>query len=196
MRTITTKLYSFIELSADAQKYAIRHELDEWNQYGEPLMNFGYDIEEKTKEAGFNNVKSSYSFSYSQGDGLRFDCNYQDVNIRLFAERITNDKELQNLLADSIKIEIVRNNSYRYSFPSIDDVSYSVYSTYLGEQYSEITNKLYTAIQEEYMKVCKELEKLGYQLIEAESSEEASINRLTENDDIEYLENGKVHEEN
>lgn len=80
MRTIRTKVYSFDELSKEAQQIAVKHYLAT-NYENIELYNFDINCTEYAASKGFNNAKVRYNLSYSQGDGLSFDA---DIDVEHF----------------------------------------------------------------------------------------------------------------
>jgi len=194
MRVQEIKLYTFSELSDNAKRTAVDNYRDK-NQ--ETFMDFYCDDAiEQIQEAGFGgNIKLSYSFSYSQGDGLSFKCDYFDSKVlhKIFADvlgSVFKDKTIEFLINNS---EFrLKGNSGRYSFALASDVcfdfnynSYGHYRDNVDNLFLEVERRL----MEIYLNLCKKLERQGYNEIEHQSSYDYISEELIFND-YEFTEDG------
>lgn len=200
MEQITINVYKFEELSEEAKKVAIKHERNYRQTDGEPLMFFRESCEDKAKEHGFEieNRGLTYSLFYSQGDGLSFSGNYLETE-KLFNEVLGQGKEkTAKLLTENCTL-IIKQNRGHYCYASKSDVdlylenytsSINVVNT---NNIDIVVGKVLNIIEDKYMALCKELERMGYAEIEWYSSDETIIEEL-QNRDSEYTEDGKIYE--
>ncbi len=187
MKTITTDLYQFSELSEAAKNKAIEqyYENEQYDFLSEDLK---YFIEEKC--SCFENVKMSYCLSYSQGDGLSFTC---DFNFKEFLKFYVFEEYKKNALCEQFIIKI-KSNDYHYYFCSKKDVDFE-YNTNMSYFSTDLSNlrKLFDSvfidIQKEYMSVCKVAQKYGYSIIEYRPDFE-EFSELSDVNDYYYNENG------
>lgn len=150
MKTKTINLYSFNELSKEAQEKA-RAEWASKNDY--PFLNEWMTerlkdllAEHKIKS---DDMKVYYSLSYCQGDGAMFTGEFIWKKYTIF---ITHSGHYHHSNSKSIEIHETNNLG-------ID----------IGDDYEP---KVYADFEKIYQKICKELERYGYDLIETEDSME------------------------
>ena len=84
--TITTDIFTFDELSPEAQARAIESHRQTDYENGEPLYFFADNAAERAAEKGFKNIDLQYSLNYSQGDGLSFSC--KDFDLKTFLQNL------------------------------------------------------------------------------------------------------------
>lgn len=144
------------ELDLKTVELNIKNGYDDFSFLSEELKDL---LEEKLQEKGFNidDLKISYSLNYSQGDGFSF---------------------TGTIKTDSEMFKITR-NEYRYSHSNTTDIDFII----LYEDEKEIHEDEFTEEQKktaqereewftnEYKKICKEMEDIGYEIIESQERE-------------------------
>ena len=185
MRVQEVKLYTFNELSEDAKQLAIRNYR---NNNQETFMDFfTEDAIQQIQEAGFRApIKLAYSFSYSQGDGLSFSCDYFDSNVLhdIFKDvlgSVFKDKTIEFLINNS---EFrLRGNNGRYAYASASDIDFDIDSRL---EYRHNVQGLFQRVQlrliDIYIGLCRKLEHQGYNEIEYQSSDEYISEELIANE--------------
>jgi len=96
-------------------------------------------------------------------------------------------------------IEVILNNSYfklngnsgRYCYANIGDIEYIFDDNINAPNIEEVVGKVETKLLEIYLNLCSELEKMGYDEIEYQYSDEFVSNELIELE-FEFTENGKI----
>ena len=187
----TIQVYNFNELSHEAKDKAINKFRD---SYEIDLDFFNDNAREIISERGFKgNIKLQYSLSSSQGDGLSFGCDYFDSEKlhEIFTEVLGTGKDKT--------IETIFNNSYfklngnsgRYCYANIGDLEYIFDDNINAPNIEEVVGKVETKLLEIYLKLCSELEKIGYDEIEYQYSDEFIANELIELE-YQFTEYGKI----
>lgn len=187
MRTKRIKIYTFEELSIEAQKTAIEKEQESSYEFIELNM-FAADAKEQLSTVGFNNAELRYSLSYCQGDGLSFDADIDlEYFLDLFAPNLTPYRRavLLNYIHTSCEA-----NTGHYSFAHKNQVEV-ILDAYNRDFYnvSEFVADLQDYIQGCYMDECDKLEKQGYAEIEYQQSEECAKENILSNG-YEFLADG------
>jgi hypothetical protein len=168
MKTKHIKVYEYQELTQDAQKIAynnwrsgVEHDFLE-----ESMLEKLSTLLKKNKIKEEDNTQVGYSLSYCQGDGAMF---YGNFTYK--------------------KYFITVKHSGRYYHYN----SKEIYS--ISREDRELTDdehdKIYHDFEVVYVKICKELEKYGYECIEAEESLE-SFKACCEDYNYTFRENGKM----
>lgn len=173
MQTKTINLYSFDELSKDAQKKAITY-FQELNTYDFLTENLTENLAELLTEKGWTFRESEglnvfYDLSYSQGSGAMFTGNFY----------LPNFPDLCFIVLPS-----GRDTHENSKTISID---------YLNEDYDENFNEsfAYDSFNSEYVSLCLELQKRGYDYIEAED-DPVNVRDMIISMDYLFTENGKL----
>jgi hypothetical protein len=210
MREVTKQVYTFNELSLEAQDKAIQNHIDsiEWSMESESITeNFKYQL----MELGYPTEDVEWSLNSCQGDGVAF---YGDiVNILVVAERLLEPADYLFLAEhlDEIRLEytIVRNSfGYRYNHWNTmdvemilesysDDIDFDGLDYYdaneeLSDKLKEIADNLNELISSDIKEVSRKLEKDGYEDIDYIQNEDNVREYLSTESDNEYYENGKV----
>lgn len=187
----TIQVYNFNELSQVAKETAINNFK---NNYEINLDFFNDEAKEIISERGFKgNIKLQYSLSNCQGDGLSFGCDYFDSQKlhEIFREVLGTGKDKT--------IETILNNSYfklngnngRYCYANIGDLEYIFDDNINAPNIEEVVGKVEKKLVEIYLDLCKELEKIGYDEIEYQYSDEFIANELMELE-FQFTEYGKI----
>jgi len=193
MRTIRTKVYTFNELNKEEQETAIEKFRND-NYEHISLDMFEEDCLNTIKEKGFKDADLLYSLSYSQGDGLSFNSSglENSVLVSFFAEIMGENKEKQiQVLIDNLDFAIKVTG--RYAFSSASDIGFDLedYNHYNTDNCNEVVSKVRERIENYYLDLCKELEKIGYAEIEYFNSDEYIKETLIANE-YEFLSTGKM----
>lgn len=183
MRTVRTKVYSFNELSKEAQQKAIEQFRDRERVY---LDFFNDDAIEQINDAGFyDDVKLQYSLSYCQGDGLSFSCKRIEWKAiePLFTEVLGQGKEKSAKLIFEHCSFLCTGNDWHYCFASKSDIDFCL-ENYNREykNINEVVGNVLTKIENKYLELCKKLENQGYSEIEYQQSDEAIKETILAND--------------
>lgn len=193
MKTKTINIYSFSELSQEAQEKAIEYFRDCKQNDGDLLMFFSDDVTEQLKEKGWNDVKLQYSLSYCQGDGLSFS---GKLNLKYFLEKEYSHKLPKykiNALCEYIYSVYSKGNTGHYCFASENQIEYN--ENYQDNIERKNLDKLWqdvlSEIKTSYMALCRKFEKQGYNEIDYQLSDEC-IKEDIEANEYEFLENGKL----
>jgi hypothetical protein len=165
MKTIETVVYSFNELSKEAQKKAISDYVSDMDypflsdcmneRLHELLQENKIKDKNDTSKPGTKPTQVYFSLLYCQGDGAMFEGNFtwRKYNI-------------------SIK------QSGRYYHYNSKDIIMA------NQKHGDVSDEseLYQKFNNLYVKICKELEQYGYDFIKNEQSEENVIETFEEND--------------
>lgn len=187
MKTIQKEytLYTFDELSQEAKDKA-RQKHNENNDYYflEDCMNerlhellqenFIKDMND-TSKAGTKPTQVQYSLSYCQGDGAMFTGDF------ILKDYINKNKDGGNYIA-----HIKHSGRYYHSNSKTIDIR--------DEEDNEAPKEIYDAFEVTYQKICKELERYGYNFIEYEDSEE-SFRENCEANEYTFLSDGTMMNE-
>jgi len=183
MRTVRTKVYSFNELSNEAQQKAI----EKYRNGSEIYLEFFNDaaIEQINNSGFYDDVKLQYSLSYCQGDGLSFSCNHFDSEKlkSIFKDILGEGKEKTiELIYNDCNFVCTANNG-NYCFASKNDIDFT-FENYNREYQNikEVVGNVLTKIENKYLELCKQLEKQGYSEIEYQQSDEAIKETILAND--------------
>lgn len=175
MKTITYNVYSFDELSKEAQEKA-REKWAQNNDYyflsdylneklHELLIENNIKDLNNTSKAGTKTTQVFYSLSYSQGDGCMFEGD--------FVFTYKGSKYIVN----------VKHSGHYYHYNSKNFTIYDEEGEELDsmEECKEIS-EVEEAFNIVYKKICKDLEQIGYNFIEYEDSMEAFQQSCEAND--------------
>lgn len=167
-REIVTTVYTFDELTAEAQQRAV----DDWNA-SDDMPFLSDDMHEYAgellKKYGFKSENASvfYSLSYSQGDGAMLT---GDFSYRGYTFTVEHYGHYYHYNSKQIT-EITRNN---------------------GQDISDATwSKMFNEFEPKYVELCKELEKYGYDLIES-AQEFDNVADLIRANEYEFTAEGKM----
>ena len=157
MKTTTINLYEVSELSKEAFQKAYekwREHLD--NPFLQPMLND--ECNELLKAEGVNCTSNHpvclYSLSYCQGDGLMFEGDFE---------------------WNGYSVSIKHTGHYYHSNSKVIEIT--------DEEGNTVdTDEPYKAFEVIYQSICKNLEKLGYEMIEYEESEAHFIDDCNTNE--------------
>ncbi len=160
MKTKTINLYTFDELSKDVQDKVLQNFRDEDEcEYLPDDMQ--YKIDELLKE---NNITGKarvyYSLSNCQGDGAMFEGEFQYKDITLYIEH--------------------SGMYYHFNSKTIEAQETNNLGYHIDEE--EPLNKQVEEFEALYETIARELEKYGYDCIEAHNSDENLIEMINAND--------------
>ena len=179
MKEYTVTRYSFEELSPEAQekaleewRYSLHRDLPEYFLEEAMLDQLAREITGDYELPGAEDLKISYSLSYSQGDGVSF------------TGRVYKDKAPGLSWPDSAAYAEFSRGSHHYSH------AYTVAPELFDAEEEEISDGI-EEFRESYLKICRNLEKYGYEWIEEWASEAHAREEIAKAGDI-FLLSGKV----
>jgi len=188
MKTVKTKVYQFKELSDEAKEKAIEDFRKKQWEFGEYLHFFGEYCQEQAKERGFNDIELQYSLSWSQGDGLSFKCENFDIE-KFVNKHVPKEKKmLKRALIDYLFVKITGNTGH-YCYASKSDIDLYMDASTETPNIDKYVETLRIHLEDEYLSLCKELEKSGYDEIEYQDSDKAIIETIEANE-YEFEEDG------
>jgi len=184
MREETINIYKFSELPEMVQMKV----LDKWYEYEDfPFLcdNLS-DSLYYTEDNIFDDFDLTYSLSYSQGDGLRIEGTIDlDKAIRILFPKIT--KKRRERFADNIHIYSKSNNWYTYA--SINDIKYDGGYDLKDKDEEYFEQLILPSIQEHYRKLCYDLERKGYEILEYRMTKE-EFSEFSDSNEYEYTGDG------
>lgn len=195
MRVIKTKVYQYDELSPKAQAKAREWWVDLDNAYFDSsLITELYQRE--LEELGYPTDNIEWSLGYSQGDGMAF---YGTIDLDAWT-KATKTRSKFKALRDKdgrwmVSAELSKNSyGWHYSHWNTMDVEVQWtpedYSKDPTAKQSEAMNALYAALKEHVQDTSRRLERLGYDEIEYQQSDEVVAETLIVNE-YEFTEDGK-----
>jgi hypothetical protein len=207
MREITKAVYTFNELSPEAQQKAIDEHIEniDWSIESEFITEV---FQDELSNLGYPNYDIPWSLNYNQGDGVAF---YGQVDVENVARRLLNENDYNFLMEmlDEIKLEfdIVKNSfGHHYSHYNTMDVEMELVEwsdrldfdggsdleevdRNLSQRVVLVTGELWGAIRRDIREVSQRLEKKGYEIIDGVEAEENIIEYLKDTG-MEFYENG------
>lgn len=169
MKTITKNIYSFNELSKEAQEKA--HSDYKTNNSYDGLTDYLYDnLKEYIRDIQIDDLQNLYySLSYCQGDGVCFTgrFTYKDHDI-----------------------EVKHNSPYYYHSKTVDITDLTEYEK---ETYDNTVEKEFQTIYED---ICNQLEKDGYAYMDMEDSLETFEEICNNNEYYMFYEDGTLYNNN
>ncbi len=168
METKTINLYKFSELSKEAKEKVIEkhYENEEHPFLEDNLKEFLIaGLTERGIEFDRDDIKVLYSFSYSQGDGFCF---------------------TGKLTKNGILLKLTHN--YRYYYDK--SVEREFFDTETGEELDGEFNEKDIELWTDYLALCKECEKQGYDELEYRMNDE-EFEEYSEDNEYMYFKSGK-----
>lgn len=201
MRTISTEIYKFDELPVDAQKKAIRAEVEFLFQ----TFDHTYITNEWTKlleSLGFHNITFYYTGFGSQGDGAMFTADWDSgrfdkaavekcdfVSNKELLKFLTEHFEMFSEIQDRITAEIVHRGPYSHYNSKRIDFNHDCVD-------SEVSQSQINTVEYDfdvcYIQICKEVYKQLEIAYYEHVSEESAINSIRANE-YEYTIDGKPY---
>jgi hypothetical protein len=183
-------VYTFSELSPAAQKKAI----EKWRKIASENFdatmlteNFQQILEEK----GLPDKDIRWSLSSSQGDGVAFYGTFDIVEYIKKNKLTTKYKDLMKVLPYNFTSQISRRGSHHYDHYNTMEVDIAGEGDYeMTPAQEALLKQLHDHIAKDIVEVSKKLEKIGYDEIEYQQSEEQAREYLGQDDD-EFDESGK-----
>jgi len=193
MKTIEIKIYSFAELSEEAQQVAIENYRQTIYEDYDLLSQFNEDANEQIKNEGWEDANLQYSLSYSQGDGLSFEAKSYNKLDEIFKEVFGQNKEkTAQIIIDNLE-QCYKGNRGHYCYSSKGDIDIYLHSG----AYVNKTDNIEIAIQKallilenRYVDLCEKLEKQGYTELEHMQTDEY-IREEIEANAYEFTEDGE-----
>jgi hypothetical protein len=152
-----------------------------------------YQFEEVLKEKYpyFASPEFIWSLSNCQGDGLSFSADFDlGIYLAVFYPTLANWK--RDCILEWLDIRIKQNTGY-YCYASKNCVSYDSYipTRKTHKQFEKLISDIIDSIEDLYIDICSELEKIGYAEYEYLYSEQYAI-EMAEANEWEYDENGRI----
>lgn len=203
MKTIEINVYEFNELEDKVQAQLIEQEKMDLLEFLEMDL---YEVfaHEKIKAAGFGFGAEDlrYSLSYSQGDGVAFyGTVYEEETAVLFDEflqekNISITEEFTQFIKDNTYFEITRNHwGHRYSHWNTMDIE--IHNNYFLDEIEEFSefgtaeeghekvdslfNEFNVFLKKKVQGLSHDLEAIGYEYIEDQTSDEVALENLKYN---------------
>lgn len=194
METITIETYSFDELSPEVQKKVLEDESANYEIDCDFITEWFTDI--LLEQHGIDDVQVNWSLSCCQGDGVAF---YGKPSIDKIAEK---DEEIKSVIEQireidpdiSLYLTITSNSNHYCHWNTMDveienDANRDLSNTQVG-MIDHLVLFLKSKIDNKVKNISKELEKLGYEDIENQHSDE-SITDFIEANEFRFTKDGK-----
>ena len=189
MRIEETKFYTFDELSKEAKEKAKAkyYELED-----DPWLEDDLNESLKDKACYWKEAKLQYSLSCCQGDGLSFS---GTLDLKAFLAEFFPKMRRQNVMLEYIyKIYSTGNKGhYQYAAENQIDMDINVQPG-PGKDYKRLDQQadiILERVKDEYMTVCKALEKEWYSILEYRMSD-VEFSEHCEANTYEFYEDGKM----
>lgn len=163
----TFYVYDFAELSKDAQESAHKVMADKLTDLRFEL--FGEDITESMKDLYRIDVDPRFSLSFSQGDGVSFNCN--NFNSPELIEAMKGLKGVEEAVINNIKllnkeeaIEVKVESSGRYAYSAGWHVEVTIMEDFANLIPDYMLDAIMNAFKTLYVKLCEEWKAIGYSL--------------------------------
>jgi hypothetical protein len=191
-------IYKYDELSTEEAKEKAREQVR--NHLHETFDNssLSKDFDESLSDAGYPYMKIEFSLNYSQGDGMAFYGTVNGNDVLALAERLLDPAEYHKFQAlhseADFTVEITR-NSYGYHYSHFNTMTVDVDCTndYNDEAYNSDVHKLFCdLVDADVREVSKRLAKDGYAEIEYQTSDEQVLERIKDNDQWRFEEDGTM----
>ena len=188
MRTHTVELFSITELDEKAQEKAIDY-LREHDYYGFESSEIEELFKVKLDEYGLP-TDVEFSLGYRQGDGVAF---YGDIDVEKLLKNIGEWEEYKWLVNQYELSATTTRNSYgsHYSHWNTMEVYMQREEEYHSSFSRMVGKKLWDLIKLRVVSVSRELEKLGYEMIEANQKKEHII-ECAELNEMEFRKDGRL----
>ncbi len=185
-----TKVYKFKELSKDVKEEIIQ----KWHDNDEYAFLEG-DLYENLKDMDkyFSSTKLQYSLSSCQGDGLSFSGEFNLLKFLNYRTKLK--KSVKRAICEIIYKVHSTGNTGHYCYAHTTDIDYD--DNYAGDKkvdrlYKLFEEKILPKIQNYYMGICKQLEDLGYKIINYRMDNE-DFSEMAESNGYEYTKNGEIY---
>ena len=189
MRTQEIELFCITELDEEAKTKAVEY-LRDSDYYGADTGEIEGPVKDKLREYGLPTETIEWSLGHSQGDGVAF---YGDIDVQKLLMNIGEWSKYSWLVYDyELSATSTRNSlGNHYSHFNTMDVYMQRERDYRTEQARMLGKELWELIKLRVQSVSKELEKLGYEIIEA-SREKEYIIECAEANEMEFREDGRL----
>lgn len=189
MRTQEIKLFDINELSEEAQSKAVEY-LQGQNYFGADEREISEQFEEKLKEYGLPADNIEWSLGYCQGDGVAF---YGDIDVEKLLKAIGEYGKYGYLVRRYTPDIVLTRNSYGYHYSHYNtmDIVEGVAGLEIRETDRTKWKELTDLIELRVRSVSRELEKKGYEIIEAHGEKDHIIEHAEINE-MEFREDGRL----
>ena len=189
MRTATVKLFNIHELRDEAQQTAVDY-LREHDFYGADEDMITERFNETLKEYGLPTETVEWRLSNCQGDGVAF---YGDIDIERLMIKTGKWDQWRMIVRRYDLGATSQPNSFasHYSHYNTMDVYMQRGSEYIDRDSILLGRDIWEHIKETVVSVSRQLEKEGYEMIEANQDKQYIIDTAYEND-MEFREDGRL----
>lgn len=198
MKTKEFNIYKYNEIEDEKQRGKILE------KYRDILIddNFAFledDLKEILKEDyNINNAKVYYNFGYSQGNGLRFECDdllASDYLKKVVKAALTKNEKAQmtNILKKYyLTFKSIHGGHHLYNYATKYDIDYDFSGDNMTEKQEKLINKIVDILTDEYLNICKRLELIGYGCYDVDNGQ---VMDYFDENDINFINiNGKYME--
>ena len=193
VETVKIKLYKYEELSEEA-KEKVRQSFGEDHAQSETDFledDFVYQLEEKYPY--FSDIKFQWSLSSCQGDGLSFSANI-DIGKYLQKHYPKMKTSVHDTICNVIYNLHSNGNEGRYCYASKSNIDFD--TDYSGRadfpRLEKLIENIIDDIRQEYLSICKDFEKQGYNAYENLYSDEYAKETCSSNE-YEFTVDGKIY---
>lgn len=187
MKTKSYSVYTFDELSEKAKEHA-KQKYYENEDY--PFL--GEDLKESLKDRApyWKETELQYSLSCCQGDGLSFS---GTLDLKAFLEKFFPAMKRAGVMLEYIyKIYSTGNKGhYQYAARAQVDIDYNYTRGRQHKRLDKLAESIVEKVRDEYMDVCKKLEKEGYGILEYRMTDDEFAEHCEVNN-YEFTEDGTL----
>lgn len=187
MKTKTYQVYIFDELSKEAKEYAKQKYYE-----SEDYCFLESDLTERLRELApyWKETKLAFSLSCCQGDGLSFS---GTLALMPFLNKFFHEMRRKEVLCEYIYKIYSKGNKGHYTYASKNDIDieYNYQSGKEHKRLEKLSEAVLECVQEDYLDVCKKLEKEGYGIIEYRMTDE-EFSEYCDANEYEFTEDGKL----
>lgn len=190
-RTVEVTLFDINELSEEAKARAI-NTIRERDYFGVLPEHITERFAEVLTEHGLPTDDVEWRLSHSQGDGVAFYGSMDGDDIKKLLEKVLGDSKRIFIDHFELSAEIVRNaygNHYSH---------YNTMQVFMerGKEYTTQNTKLagkmiWDTIAETVVSVSRQLEKIGYEMVEANQTDEYIV-EMCEVNEMQFREDGAI----
>lgn len=194
MRIITKefKIYKYEELSKKAKEKVKQDYIEDTDP-----NNFTYDLIDDLRSIGLKNLRSYYSLSYYQGDGvcLAGYIDFEEITPQLkkifCKDFILSDYKIFNSLKKYSRIDFNNIGTYYHkNSVEIDIYIDGSFDIKKRNNHRKLSDKLIKNVKEWYFDKCDEYEKLGYEFFYG--IEDEDLEEFCDAMKYEFLEDGTI----
>mgnify|MGYP001591760203 CR=1 FL=1 len=158
MKTISTNIYSFNELSPEAKAKAIENERNHETYLNYDWYSFAYDaITEELERYGYSDIKINFSGFSSQGDGASFTGQLDLKDWLKGASKEVKEKYNEIVNLEGIACDVLRNSSH-YVHENTCYIDLKTYDNVPLTEWDKVS-ELEKLLESERLDLCKNIYK-------------------------------------